>query len=150
MGRGKSFQQNRFNKSLGMLNELGQQLVAKENEIKEKEQELNRLTVILSEKSMIVSEMNLVISKVTKLEHLKHLTSALDRKIEVQNLTLNKRRQMIHRKKQQISGLTFNILSESELSKASRCGFMLTKIVARKPKRNPTEGNLSEDIKRQT
>ena len=148
MGRGKSFQQNRFNKSLGMLNELGKQLVAKENEIKEKEQELNRLTVILSEKSMIVSEMNLVISKVTKLEHLKHLTSALDRKIEVQNLTLNKRRQVIHRKKQQISGLTFNILSESELSKASRCGFMLTKTVARKRKRNPTEENLSEDIKR--
>ena len=36
MGRGKSFQQNRFNKSLGMLNELGQQPLAKENEIKEK------------------------------------------------------------------------------------------------------------------
>jgi hypothetical protein len=61
----------------------------------------NTVVSPISGHSTIVSEMNLVISKVTELEHLKHLTSALDIKIEGQNLMLNKKRQMINRKKQQ-------------------------------------------------
>ena len=47
MGRGKAYQKNRFNKSLGMLTELGQQLALKEDEIKVKEEEIERVVAFI-------------------------------------------------------------------------------------------------------
>ena len=99
MGHGKAYLQNHFNKSLAMLNELGRQIAEKEKEIEEKELEMNRLTINLSEKTTIITDINLVVSKITELDHLKDVTLCLDRQIKSQNLTLNRKRQMLICKK---------------------------------------------------
>ena len=148
MGRGKAYQKTRFNKSLGMLTELVQQLALKEDEIKVKKEEIERLVALLCEKVAVATELELIIARAKELHYLKDLTATLDCEIKGQNLIIDSKRKMIFRKQQKVSGSTTENINDSYLYKESQYGFKLTNTVSRKRKKNPTEPTLSQDIKR--